>query len=64
MSIKIIRVTIDDLSWPKIKIVVDADGREIERVSLYDTADLNFAPLLTNALGVAVRDIISARKKK
>jgi hypothetical protein len=62
MSIKVLRVVLDDINYPHLSCEVTSDNYAVGRESVYDTAFPNFEVLLTNALRVKLREMLEDRK--
>ena len=58
-----IEISIIDADWPRLKIIVNTNNREIKTaVAQYDIANSQFTPPVADALKFAVEDVIKSRK--
>ncbi len=62
MSVKRVEIVLLDDSWPRIKMIVNRDGRVRTEVSHWDVALSNFEPAAKDSLRLAVEELIKQRK--
>lgn len=65
MPNKQINISIIDTDWPRLKLIVNSDNREVKTaVSQYDIATSQFTPPVQDALKFAVEAILKQHKVK
>jgi hypothetical protein len=58
-----IQISIVDTDWPKLKIIVNSDGRTIRTESAqWDVALSQFTPPVNDALRFAVEEVLKQHK--
>ena len=63
MPNKHIEISVIDVDWPRLKIVVNSDNREVKTsIAQYDIAGSQFTPLVQDALKFAIDDILKSHK--
>lgn len=63
MANRQIQISIIDNEWPKLKIIVNRDNTYIrEAVAPYDISTSQFNPAVTDALRLAIDEIIKQHK--
>lgn len=63
MSNQHLEITVIDIRWPELQIMINRNGNVRKVVAPYDIAASQFDPAVRDAVSLAVQEIIKSHKR-